>query len=336
MTKLYYDEDADLKVLDGKTIAVYGYGSQGHAQANNMKDSGLSVIIALREDSKNIEIAQKDGFEVYTFKEAAKKADILHFLLPDTIHVQVFEQIKEEITNDKILACSHGINFHYNLITPPDGVDVIMLAPKAPGPTVRREFLAGFGVPALVAVHTNASGKALSYALAMAKAGRHTKPGCFETSFKDETETDLFGEQNVLCGGAAYLVKTGFEVLTEAGYPPEIAYFECLHELKLIVDLMYSGGIYGMSKKISSTARFGQFAQGPNIITDEVKKAMKESLKKIQNGDFVKEWIDIEYKKNKEENLKKNMAECHEWEVERIGRKIRQVAGLEEVTTGEE
>lgn len=336
MVKLYYDSDADQSILEGKTVAVFGYGSQGHAQSNNFRDSGVKVIIGLRPDGKSAERAREDGFEVYDFAEAAAKADIVHFLLPDEHHEPVFNAIQEQLTPGKTLSCSHGLNFHFEIIRAPEGVNVIMLAPKAPGPTVRREYVNGFGVPGLVAVHTDATGDALKIALALAKANGNTKVGCFETTFKDETETDLFGEQNVICGGAVYLMKTGFEVLTEAGYPPEIAYFECMHEMKLIVDLVYKGGVHGMSKKISNTARWGQFVQGPNIVTEQTKEAMKKQLERIQNREFVKEWIETECRQNNNANLDRMLADCYEWPIEQVGREIRKLAGLEEVETGEE
>lgn len=336
MAKMYYENDADQSKLNGKTVAVFGYGSQGHAQANNMRDSGIKVIIGVRPNGTSHKKAKEDGFEVFDFAEAAKQADIIHFLLPDELHAEVFNTIKEYVTHGKVLSCSHGLNFHFEIIAPPEQVDVIMVAPKAPGPTVRREYVNNYGVPALVAVHTNASGDALSIALAMAKAGGHTKVGCFETTFKDETETDLFGEQTVLCGGVSYLMKAGYETLINAGYPPEIAYFECVHEVKLIVDLIYKGGINGMSKKISNTAAFGQFTRGPKIITDDTKKAMSLALSQIQDKGFVKEWIDVEYKQKNLATLNQYVSECYDWSVEKTGRKIRQLAGLEEVQTGEE
>ena len=336
MAKLYYDTDANQELLAAKTLAVFGYGSQGHAQACNMRDSGVKVIIGLREGGSSAEKAREDGFEVCGFAEAASKADIIHFLLPDERHKEVFAQIESCLSPGKVLSCSHGLNFHFGIISPPEGVDVIMVAPKAPGPTVRREYLNNYGVPALVAVHTDASGNALQIALAMAKANGNTRVGCFETTFKDETETDLFGEQTVICGGVVYLMKAAFETLVEAGYPPEIAYFECLHEMKLIVDLVYKGGVSGMSKKISNTAAYGQFSRGPRIVSDGVKKAMKECLAEIQDGRFVKEWIEGEFVEKKLSTLKAATEDCLEWPIEKAGREIRQMAGLEEVQTGEE
>ena len=325
MIKIYYDADADLAALSGKTVAVFGYGSQGHAQANNLRDSGISIVLGLRPNGASAKRAAEDGFEVLDFPEAAAKADIIHFLLPDENHQAIFERVKEHITPGKILSCSHGLNFHYELIKPPEGVDVIMVSPKAIGPAVRREYVNGSGVPCLVAVRTEVSENALGIALAMAKANGFTKCGAFETTFKDETETDLFGEQNVICGGIIHLMKTGFDVLTEAGYPPEIAYFECVHEMKLDVDLIYTDGIHGMSKKISNTAKYGQFIQGGNVITDATKKAMQECLKRIQNKEFIKDWIDTEYQENNLENLDKMLTDCHEWPVEKVGRVIRRL-----------
>lgn len=336
MATLFYEKDADPSLLEGKTVAIFGYGSQGHAQSNNLRDSGVKVIIGLRPGGDSAKRAKEDGFEVFDFPEAAAQADIIHFLIPDENHEAVYNRIQEHVTPGKILSCSHGLNFHYGIIAPPDGVDVIMIAPKAPGPTVRREYVNGFGVPALVAVHTDASGKALDYALAFAQANGNTKVGCFKATFKDEAETDLFGEQNVICGGAVYLMKAGFETLVDAGYPPEIAYFECVHELKLIVDLVYRGGVHGMSKKISNTARFGQFLQGPKMVTDETKQAMKDALERIQNGQFVEEWIQKECHQNDLKNLKAKLDECYDWPMEKVGREIRSLAGLEEVQTGEE
>jgi ketol-acid reductoisomerase len=336
MLKRYYDQDADLSLLQDKTVAVFGYGSQGEAQAKNMRDSGLKVVVGVRPAGPSAETAKADGFEVLDFAEAAARAELLHFLLPDEIHEEIYNRIQEHVTPGKILCCSHGLSFHFGLITPPQGVDVIMMAPKGQGLTVRSEYLRGSGVPSLVAVHADASGKAMQYALAIAKANGATKCACFESTFKDETETDLFGEQNIICGGAMSLVKTGFEVLTEAGYPPEIAYFECLHELKLIVDLIHRQGIHGMAEKISNTARYGLFSQGPNVITEETKRAMQRQLERIQNGEFVQEWIQEESRENSSANLDRMTAECREWPVEQAGREIRKIIGLEEPTTGEE
>lgn len=329
MNKVYYDQDTTLIPLEGKTITVFGYGSQGHAQANNLRESGVKVLLGLREGGVSWEKAKEDGFETYSFAEAAKKADMVQFLLPDERHAEVFEQIKKHLTPGKTVIVSHGFNFHYKKIIPPQGVDVIMIAPKAPGPTVRREYVNGFGVPALIAVFQDASGKAKETALAHAKAIGSTRVGVLETTFKIETETDLFGEQHVLCGGLVELMRVGFDVLIEAGYPPDAAYFECVHEMKLIVDLVYTGGVYGMYKKVSNTAKYGGLTRGKNVITPATKEAMKKGLKDIQNGAFAKEWIDEEYRKNHLANLKKMLEETKEWKMEKVGKEIRTMAGLE-------
>lgn len=329
MAKIYHDQDASLTPLEGKILAVFGYGSQGSAQANNLRDSGIKVILGLRMGGSSWEKAKEEGFEVYSFEEAAKKADLIHFLLPDERHAEVFEKIKAFVIPGKTLVCSHGFNFHFKRIIPPEGVDVIMIAPKAPGPTVRREYVNGFGVPSLVAVYQDASKKALEKALAYAKAIGSTKVGVIETTFKIETETDLFGEQHVLCGGVVELMRNGFDTLVEAGYPPEAAYFECVHEMKLIVDLIYAGGMYGMYKKVSNTAKYGGLMRGKAMITPETKEEMKRGLKAIQDGTFAKQWIDEEYKKNKLANLKKMIEDVKGWQVEKVGKEIRTFAGLE-------
>lgn len=329
MKKIYYDQDTDLRILTGKTIAIFGYGSQGSAQAQNMRDSGVKVILGLRKDGASAEQAREDGFDVYEFKEAAKKADILHFLLPDERHKGVFAEIKEYLTKGKTIVCSHGFNFHFKVIKAPVGVDVIMVAPKAPGPTVRREFVNGFGVPALIAVFKDATGKAKQTALALAKANGHTRVGVFETTFKNETESDLFGEQTVLCGGVVELMRMGFETLVENGYPPEIAYFECVHEMKLIVDLIYSGGFYGMYSKVSNTAKYGGMTVGPRVVPPSAKKQMQKALDRIKNGKFKKEWIEQEFEKDNLKNLNKMLSDVEKWQVEKIGKNIRQFAGLE-------
>lgn len=329
MANVYYEKDADIKALTGKTMAVFGYGSQGSAQAQNLRDSGVTVIIGLREGGKSWEKAKEDGFEVYSFAEAAKRADLVQFLLPDERHAEIYDQVKEHITAGKTIICSHGFNFHFKRIVAPEGVDVIMIAPKAPGPTVRREYVNGFGVPALIAVHQDASGHAKETALAYAKAIGSTKMGVMETTFQIETETDLFGEQHVLCGGVVELMRSGFETLVEAGYPPEAAYFECVHEMKLIVDLIYAGGMTGMYKKVSNTAKFGGLTRGKRVVPPAVKEVMKQGLKEIQDGTFAKEWIDEEYKQNKLSHLNKMMDEVAGWEVEKVGKEIRTLAGLE-------
>lgn len=329
MKKIYYDQDVDTTILSGKTVAVFGYGSQGAAQSQNMRDSGLRVILGLRKEGKSAHLAAEDGFEVFEFREAAKRADILHFLMPDENHKEVFDEIKEFIIWGKTIVCSHGFNFHFKVIKPPKGVDVIMVAPKAPGPTVRGEYLNGFGVPALVAVYKDASGQAREKALALAKANGHTRVGVFETTFQFETETDLFGEQTVLCGGVEQLMKMGFDTLVENGYPPEVAYFECVHEMKLIVDLIYKGGFLGMYKKVSNTAKYGGMTVGPKVVPQSAKKQMQKALDRIKSGEFKKEWIDNEFRKNNLKNLNKMLDDVSKWQVETVGKSIRQFAGLE-------
>ncbi|AKX94129.1 ketol-acid reductoisomerase [Neomoorella thermoacetica] len=292
MAVVYYDQDADLNVLKGKKIAVMGYGSQGHSQAQNLKDSGLDVVVGLRPESKSRAAAQAAGLEVKTVAEAAAEADIIQILLPDETQARVYrEEIAPYLTGGKVLMFSHGFNIHFNQIVPPADVDVIMVAPKGPGHLVRRTYVEGQGVPALIAIYQDASGKAKEIGLAYAKGIGATRAGVIETTFKEETETDLFGEQAVLCGGTTALVKAGFETLVEAGYQPEIAYFECLHELKLIVDLMYEGGIKYMRYSISDTAEYGDVTRGPRLIDDHVKSTMKSILKEIQDGVFAREWI---------------------------------------------
>ncbi|HAA84472.1 MAG TPA: ketol-acid reductoisomerase [Thermodesulfobacterium commune] len=290
--KVYKDEDVSLEVLKGKTIAVLGYGSQGHAHALNLRDSGLNVIVGVRKGGKSYERAKKDGFEPLSVKEACEKADIIMILLPDQDQPSVYKnEIEPVLTPGKMLLFAHGFNIHYNQIIPPADVDVAMVAPKGPGHLVRREFTKGAGVPCLVAVHQDASGEAFQKALAYAKGIGGTRAGVIETTFKEETETDLFGEQVVLCGGVTSLIKAGFETLVEAGYQPEVAYFECLHELKLIVDLIYEGGLSFMRYSISDTAEYGDLTRGPRIINEDVKLEMQRILEEIQTGEFAREWI---------------------------------------------
>ncbi|MGI6629662.1 MAG: ketol-acid reductoisomerase [Bacillota bacterium] len=292
MAKMYYDSDADLSLLKGKKIAVIGYGSQGHAQAQSLKDSGLDVIVAEKPGSKAWEQAVADGMTVTTAGEAAAQADLIHILLPDELQAGIYKEcIEPNLKPGNILGFSHGFNIHFSQIVPPESVDVIMIAPKGPGHLVRRQFKEGAGVPCLIAVYQNYSGKAKEIALAFAKGIGGTRAGVIETTFKEETETDLFGEQAVLCGGLTHLIKAGFETLVEAGYQPEIAYFECLHEMKLIVDLIYEGGIANMRYSISDTAEWGDVSVGPRIITGETKKEMKKILDEIQNGKFAQGWI---------------------------------------------
>ena len=293
--KVYSDKDADLGVLKNKTLAVLGFGSQGHAHALNLKDSGLNVIIGLYEGSKSIAVAREKGFEVVPTAEAVKRADVIMVALPDTKQAAAYEKdIAPNLTKGKTLLFSHGFAIHFKTVVVPKNVNVIMVAPKGPGHIVRRQYTEGKGVPALIAVHQG-GGAAKKVALAWAKGIGGTRAGVIETDFKEETETDLFGEQTVLCGGCTALVKAGYEVLVEAGYSPEMAYFECLHELKLIVDLMNEKGIAGMRFSISETAKWGDVSVGPKIIDASVKKRMKQALKDIQTGKFAKEWV-AEYK----------------------------------------
>lgn len=292
MTKVYYEIDADLSLIQGKKVAVIGYGSQGHAHALNLKDSGVDVRIGLYEGSPSKAKAEADGFKVTTVAQAAQEADLIMILLPDEKHADVYNaEIKPHLTAGKTLAVAHGFSIHFNQIVAPTNVDVIMIAPKGPGHRVRIVFQQGFGVPALIAVHQNVSGKAKDLALSYAKAVGGTRAGVFETNFREETETDLFGEQVVLCGGLSQLIKAGFETLTEAGYSEEMAYFECLHEVKLIVDLIYEGGLAKMRDSISNTAEYGDYVSGPRIIDAGVKARMKDVLTDIQQGKFARDWI---------------------------------------------
>ena len=290
--KIYYQDDCNLAALDGKTIAVIGYGSQGHAHALNAKESGCHVIIGLYEGAKSWKRAEEQGFEVYTAAEAAKKADIIMILINDELQAKMYkESIEPNLEAGNMLMFAHGFNIHFNQIVPPADVDVTMIAPKGPGHTVRSEYQAGKGVPCLVAVHQDATGKALEKALAYALAIGGARAGVLETTFRTETETDLFGEQAVLCGGVCALMQAGFETLVEARYDPRNAYFECIHEMKLIVDLIYQSGFAGMRYSISNTAEYGDYVTGPKIITEDTKKAMKKVLADIQDGTFAKEFL---------------------------------------------
>jgi len=292
MVKMYYDDEANLELLKARTVAVMGYGSQGHAQAQNLKDSGLNVIIGLRRDLPDWDKATAAGFEVFPVKEAAAKADIIQILTPDQVQAAIYNsEIAEYMTKGKALCFSHGFNIHFGQIVPPADVDVFMVAPKSPGHMVRRTYQEGAGVPGLIAVHQDATGKAKDIALAYAKGIGCTRAGVFETSFAEETETDLFGEQAVLCGGVSELIKAGFDTLVEAGYAPEMAYFECLHELKLIIDLIYEGGLSYMRYSISDTAEYGDYMVGPRIITEETREEMRQVLAEIQSGQFAREWL---------------------------------------------
>lgn len=290
--KIYYDKDADLNHLKGKKIAIIGYGSQGHAQAQNLRDSGLDVIVSEIEGTENYELALKHGFKPVTASEASKQADIIQILTQDHVQAKLYqEDVKPHLKEGKTLLFSHGFNIHYGQIVPPKNIDVSMIAPKGPGHLVRREFVNGAGVPCLVAIYQDYTKKALQTALAYAKGLGATRAGVIETTFKEETETDLFGEQCVLCGGVSELIKAGFDTLVEAGYQPEIAYFECLHELKLIVDLIYEGGISYMRYSISDTAEYGDLTRGKRIITQKTREEMKKILEEVQSGSFAKEWI---------------------------------------------
>lgn len=292
MAKMYYDKDADLGTLKGKKIAIIGYGSQGHAQAQNLRDSGLEVIVSDVEGTPNYALAVEHGFKPVNAAEAAKQADIIQILVPDQTQAMLYKTaIQDNLSPGKTLVFSHGFNIHYVQIVPPADVDVIMVAPKGPGHLVRREYERGAGVPSLIAVYQDATGKAKATALAYARGIGATRAGVLETTFKEETETDLFGEQAVLCGGASELVRAGFDTLVEAGYQPEIAYFECLHELKLIVDLMYEGGISYMRYSISDTAEYGDLTRGRRVINDETRDEMQAILAEIQSGEFAREWI---------------------------------------------
>ena len=293
MATIYYENDADISRIQDKKIAVIGYGSQGHAHALNMKDSGLDVRIGLHEGSRSKAKAEAEGLRVVSVADAAAEADMIMIVIPDPIQGKVYEeQIAPNLKAGDTLMFAHGFNVRYGFVTAPQDVDVSMVAPKAPGHRVREVFTEGSGVPALVAIHQDASGEALQNALAYAKGIGSTRAGVLETTFAEETETDLFGEQTVLCGGVSELVKAGFETLVEAGYQPEIAYFECLHELKLIVDLMYEGGLNYMRYSVSDTAEWGDYKSGQRVITDETKAAMKEILSEIQSGAFAEEWMD--------------------------------------------
>jgi ketol-acid reductoisomerase len=322
--KIYQDKDADMNVLKGKTIAVIGFGAQGRAQALCMKDSGLNVIMGLRKGGKSEGEAKKEGFNVYSVSEAAKKADIIHILIPDEVQGEVYaKEIAPNLTKGKAVSFSHGFNIAFKKIVPPAGIDVFMVAPKSPGTEERKRYLEGFGVPGLVAVHKNESGKAKEKALAMAKACGFTRAGVIECTFEQETYEDLFGEEAVLCGGLAELVKAGFETLTERGYPPEMAYFECLHEMKLIVDLVYEGGIPHMYDVVSNTACYGGLTRGKRIITPATKKEMHKILDEVESGKFAEEFVN-EYKSGFK-NMEKMIDEERNHPIEKVGKEIRQL-----------
>ncbi|EHJ46765.1 ketol-acid reductoisomerase [Solidesulfovibrio carbinoliphilus subsp. oakridgensis] len=320
--KIYYDQDADLSLLADKTVAVLGYGSQGHAHAQNLRDSGVKVVIGQRPGGPNWQLAKENGFTPMSAAEASAAADIIMILVPDQHQKALYEKdVLPNLKPGKMLMFAHGFNIHFQQIVPPADVDVTMVAPKGPGHLVRRVYTEGAGVPNLIAVHQNATGKAMELALAYAKGIGGTRGGVLTTTFKEETETDLFGEQAVLCGGASELVKAGFETLCEAGYQPEIAYFECLHELKLIVDLMYEGGLSRMRYSISDTAEYGDYSRGPRVVTDETRKEMKKILKEIQEGTFAKEFI-VENMSGRAHFLSMRRINA-EHPIEKVGAKLR-------------
>ncbi|MDI3480524.1 MAG: ketol-acid reductoisomerase [Tepidanaerobacteraceae bacterium] len=322
MAKMYYDKDADLKLLEGKTVAVIGYGSQGHGHALNLKDSGINVVVGLYEGSKSWKIAEEAGLTVKKVSDAAKDADIIMILVPDHIQAKIYEEeIKPNLKEGNALAFAHGFNIRFNQIVPPDYVDVFMVAPKGPGHLVRRMYEQGAGVPCLVAVEQDYTGKAKDIALAYAKGIGGTRAGVIETTFAEETETDLFGEQCVLCGGLTELIRAGFETLVSAGYQPEIAYFECLHEMKLIVDLIYEGGIGWMRYSISDTAKYGDITVGKRIINEDTRKEMKKVLDEIVSGEFARKWM-LENQANRPV-YKTLLAKEAEHPIEKVGAELR-------------
>jgi len=325
MAKMYYDSDCNLGILKDKKVAVIGYGSQGHAHAQNLNESGIDVVVGLRPDSKRREQVIKDGLKVMDTDEAAKIADLIMILTPDEVQASIYnESIKPYLKEGKVLMFAHGFNIHFRQIIPPEYVDVVMVAPKGPGHTVRSQYKEGKGVPALVAVHQDASGKAKEYALAYAAGIGAGRAGIIETTFKEETETDLFGEQAVLCGGVTELMKAGFETMVNAGYQPEIAYFECVHEMKLIVDLIYQGGFGYMRYSISDTAEFGDYVTGKRIITEETRKEMKKILEEIQSGEFASKWI-AENKAGGRARFLASRRKEAEHELEVVGAKLRKM-----------
>ncbi|KZL91271.1 ketol-acid reductoisomerase [Clostridium magnum] len=324
MAKMYYDKDANLGLLEGKKVAIIGYGSQGHAHALNLKESGVDVCVALYKGSKSWEIAQEAGLKVLETSEAAKEADFIMILTPDEKQAKIYkENVEPNLTEGKSLIFAHGFNIHYGQIVPPANVDVFMVAPKGPGHTVRSQYLEGKGVPCLIAIHQDYSGKAKDYALAYAKGIGGSRAGVLETTFQEETETDLFGEQAVLCGGVTELIKAGFETLVKAGYQPESAYFECLHEMKLIVDLINEGGLSYMRYSISDTAEYGDYCTGKRVITKESRQAMEDTLKEIQDGTFARNWI-LENQTNRPSfNAIRRQEKEHQ--IEKVGKELRKM-----------
>jgi len=321
---IYYDKDADLKTLDGKTIAILGYGSQGHAHAQNLRDSGVKVVVGQRPGSANYDLAVSHGFEPMTIEEATKQGDLINILLPDEVQGDIYRnQIRDNLVPGNILMCSHGFNVHFGQVEAPKGVDLLLVAPKGPGHLVRSEFEAGGGVPCLIALSDDANDETFKAGLAYAKGIGGTRGGVIRTTFAEETETDLFGEQVVLCGGVSALVKAGFETLVEAGYQPEMAFFECMHELKLIVDLFYQGGLNYMRYSVSNTAEYGDYVSGPRIVTDETKAEMKRILTEIQDGTFARNWI-LENKAGAPA-FKATRRRESEHGVEQIGRELRKM-----------
>jgi ketol-acid reductoisomerase len=322
MAAMFYDDDADLTLLDGKTVAIIGYGSQGHAHARNLKDSGVDVVVGLREDSASAEKARAHGLEVLPVADAASRGDLVMMLVPDELHREVYEgAVKDGIADGNLLLFGHGFSILYGEVQPPPGVGVALIAPKGPGHLVRRQYTEGSGVPGLIAIEQDPHGDAQQLALAYARGIGCTRGGVFETTFREETETDLFGEQAVLCGGASELVQAGFETLVEAGYDPQMAYFECLHELKLIVDLMYEKGLAGMRYSISNTAEYGDYTRGKRVVTDATRESMKKILAEIQSGDFAREWI--AENRAGQENFKRMRAEQAATQVETTGKELR-------------
>ena len=318
---IYYDDDADSTALDGKTVAVMGYGSQGHAHAQNLNDSGVDVVVGLREGSSSRDAAREDGLDVTTPVEAAAQADIVSVLVPDTVQPDLYEEIRGELDEGDTLQFAHGFNIHFDQIEPDEGIDVTMIAPKGPGHIVRRDYERGEGTPGLLAVYRDSTGEAWDEALAYGQAIGCTRAGVIETSFREETETDLFGEQAVLCGGVTELIKMGYETLVDAGYSPEMAYFECLNEMKLIVDLMYEGGLGGMWDSVSDTAEFGGLTRGDVVVDEHARENMETVLEQVQQGEFAREWITENQANRPSYNQLRNAEKNHE--IEEVGDRLR-------------